>query len=134
MFSSIEIEKSFVFNCVFYSRIEGLGMGSPFSPLLCDIYLHYFEGKLFSVYKFPYRLRYVDDILVLVLSNTKFSTLLALVNSIDHCIQITLETEKDNSLSFLDVLVSKDIDRLLTTFFRKSFSVSLRSAPSVAEW
>ena len=80
-YSSIEIEEilnlvhlcvrqtAFVFNGVFYSQIEGLGMGSPFSPLLCDIYLHYFEGKLFSVYKFPYRLTYVDDIFVLVLSN-----------------------------------------------------------------
>ena len=49
---SIEIEKilnlvylcvrqiAFVFNGVFYSQIEGLGMGNPLSPLLCDIYMH----------------------------------------------------------------------------------------------
>ena len=34
-----------VFNGVFYSQIEGLGIGSPLSPLLCDIYMHYFEEK-----------------------------------------------------------------------------------------
>ena len=39
-------QTTFVFNDVFYSQIEGLGMGSPLSPLLCDIYMHYFEEKL----------------------------------------------------------------------------------------
>ena len=47
------------------------------------------------------------------------------MNSIDPCIQFTLEIENDNPLPFLDVLVSKDIDRFSTTVFRKSFSVSL---------
>ena len=64
-YSSAEIEEilslvhlcvrqtAFVFNGVFYSQIEGLGMGSPLSLLLCDIYMQYFEEKLFSVCKFP---------------------------------------------------------------------------------
>ena len=76
-YSSIEIEEilslvhlcvrqtAFVFNGVFYSQIEGLGMGSPLSPLLCDIYMHYFEEKLFSVHKFSHWFRYVDDTFVL---------------------------------------------------------------------
>ena len=44
---------------------------------------------------------------------------------IDRCNQFTLEVEKDNSLPFLDILVSKDTDRFSTTVLRKSFSVSL---------
>ena len=54
-----------------------------------------------------------------------FSILLLLINSIDSSVQFALAVQKDNSLSFLDVLVSKDIDRFSTTVFRKSFSVSL---------
>ena len=50
-FSSAEVEEilnlvhlcvrqtAFIFNGVFYSQIEGLGMGSPLYPLFCDIYM-----------------------------------------------------------------------------------------------
>ena len=95
-------QTAFVFNGVFYSQIEGLGMGSPLSPLLCDIYMHYFEEKLFSVCKFPHWFRYVDDTFILVPSNIDFSSLLSLGNFIDHCIQFIFEVENNNSLSFLD--------------------------------
>ena len=64
-YSSVEIEEilnlvhlcvrqtAFVFNGVFHSQIEDLVMGSPLFPMFCDIYMHYFEEKLFSVYKLP---------------------------------------------------------------------------------
>ena len=86
-------QTAFIFNNVFYSLIEALGIGSPHSPLLCDIYMHYFEEKLFSVHKFPHWFGYVDDSFVLVPSNTDFSSLLSLVNAIDSCNQFTLEVE-----------------------------------------
>ena len=106
------------FNSVFYSKNEGLGIVSPLSPLLCDTYMHYFEEKLLILCKFPHWFGYVDDTFVLIPSNTDFSSLLSLVNLIDRCIQFTMEVENDDSLSFLDVLVSKDIDRFSTTVFR----------------
>jgi hypothetical protein len=130
-YSSIEIDElsnlvelclrqtAFVFNGEFYSQDDGLPMGSPLSPLLCDIYMYYFEEKLFGVYKFPYWFRYVDDTFVLVSSTADISSLLSLINSIDPCIQFTYEMENNNSLPFLDVLVSKHSDRFSTTVFRK---------------
>ena len=66
-------------------------MGSPLSPLLCDIYMLYFDEKHFSVCKFPYWLRHVDDAFVHVPSNTDFSSLPSSINSIDRCIQFTFE-------------------------------------------
>ena len=69
--------------------------------------------------------RYVGDTFVVLPSNTDFSILLSLVNLIDSCNQFTSEVENNNSLSFLDVLVAKDIDRFSMTVLRKSFSVSL---------
>ena len=54
-----------------------------------------------------------------------FSILLLLINSIDSSVQFALAVQKDNSLSFLDVLVSKDIYQFSTTVFRQSISVSL---------
>ena len=70
-------------------------------------------------------IRHVDANFVLVPSSTDFSNLLSFVSLIDSSIQFTLEVENDNSLSFLYILVSKDIDRFSTTVFRKLFSVSL---------
>ena len=87
--------------------------------------MHYFEEKIFSAYKFPHWFRHVDDAFVLVPFNTNFSSLLSLLSSIDRCIQFPMEVENDNSLSFLVVLVSKDIDQFSTTVFRKSFPVCL---------
>ena len=82
------------------------------------------KEKLFSLWKFPHSFRYVDDTFTLVLSNTDFFSLLYSVNLIDPCIQFNFEVESDNSLSFLDVLVSRQIDRFLMTVFRKSFLAS----------
>ena len=76
-------------------------MGSQLSRLFCDIYMHYFEEKLFSVHKFPHWFRYVDDTFILAPSNTDFYSLLSLVNSIDSYIQFTLEVEKTILFRFL---------------------------------
>ena len=100
-------------------------MGSPLFPLLCDIYVLYFEEELFSVHKFPHWFRYVADTSVLVPFNTDFSSLLSLVSLIHSCIQFTLEVENNSSLSFLDDSVFEHIHPFSTTVFRKSLSVSL---------
>ena len=42
----------------------------------------------------------MDDIFILVPSNADFSCLLSLVNLVRHCIQLTFESENENSLSF----------------------------------
>ena len=57
----------FVFNGVFCSQIEGLGMENPLSPQLCDIYVHYFEETLQGIDTSP--MRYENDIFVLDPSN-----------------------------------------------------------------
>ena len=69
--------------------------------------MHYFDENLFSLYKFLHWFAYVDDTFILVPSNTDFPSLMSWVNLIDHCIQFTFEVENNNSLLFLDVLVSK---------------------------
>ena len=116
---------AFVFNGSFYTQTDGLAMGNPLSPILCDIYMHYFEEVLLSKFNFKCWLRYVDDTFVLVDKNFDRSQLLSLVNSIDPCIQFTHEEESNNKLSFLDVLVSKNGSVFSTSVFRKPFSVSM---------
>lgn len=64
-------------------------------------------------------------IYILIPSNLDLSILLTLVNSVDPKIQFTLEVEENNSLLFLDVLVSKHSDRYSTAGYRNLYAVSL---------
>ena len=41
-------------------------MGFPLSPILADIYMHYFENTLFEKISFPFWTRYVDDTFTLI--------------------------------------------------------------------
>ena len=115
---------AFVFNGAFYSKIESLVLGSSLSVPLCDIHMHCFEEKIFSVYKFPHWFENVDGTFFLVPSNIVFSSLLFSINSIDCCFQFVFKIKNDNSHSFLDGLNFKYIDWILTTLFRKFFSES----------
>ncbi|XP_054719035.1 uncharacterized protein LOC129228383, partial [Uloborus diversus] len=137
-FSSFEIEElvsltrvclelnTFVFNDTYFRMSEGLAMGNPLSPILSDIYMHYFETKLFETITFPFYVRYVDDCFVLLDQNhVDNEFLLSTLNSIDPCIQFTIEMETDSSLSFLDVFITKSNDEFMTSVFRKPFAVTL---------
>ena len=105
---------------------DSLAMGYPLSPILSDIYMHYFETNMFQLVKFPFYVRYVDDCFVLLdLSQSDLDGILSIINSIDPCIQFTYEVEINNSLSFLDVKVTRDDNKFSTTVYRKPFSVSL---------
>ncbi|CAF2109929.1 unnamed protein product [Rotaria magnacalcarata] len=92
-------------------------MGSPLGPLLADIYINYLESKLkrrLEENGVLYWKRFVDDCFVLVNENTDIKKLLDILNSFDVDIQFTVETEKNNSISFLDILITRtniDVNR-----------------------
>lgn len=100
-------------------------MGNPLSPILCDIYMHYFEVKLFEIFQFPFYVRYVDDSFVLVDPHSDIGNILSIMNCIDSCIQFTFEIEVNYCLPFLDVLVSGTDVGFQTTVFRKPFAVTV---------
>ncbi|XP_042900825.2 uncharacterized protein [Parasteatoda tepidariorum] len=105
---------------------NGLAMGNPLSPILSDIYMPYFESKLFKLLTFPFYKRYVDDSFALLEDNNcNLDQILNVMNSIDSCIQFTFELESDQKLPFLDVLVTRNDNSFHTTVFRKPFPVSL---------
>ena len=56
----------FSFQDHFYEQVEGVGMGSPVSPIITSLYMEYFEQKALSTAPTP-RLwhRYVDDAFVI---------------------------------------------------------------------
>ena len=62
--------------------------------------------------------RYVDDAFVVIKKNN-FETFYEHLNNIEASIKFTLETESNNSLLFLDVLVVKKYGNLTTKLYQK---------------
>ncbi|XP_071580435.1 uncharacterized protein [Temnothorax nylanderi] len=111
---------SFGFDGEFYEQIFGSPMGSPLSPILADIVMDDLETHCISRLNFEIRvfLRYVDDIFAIVPRNA-VKTLLDVFNNYHPRLRFTFEAEVDGSIPFLDTLVIRDGDRLITNWYRK---------------
>ena len=81
-------------------------MGSPVSPIVCNMYMEHFEKPALSKAPHPpgWRFRYVDD------THTKqkleyihVDELTDHINSIDPDIKFTIEKEENSKLTFLDI-------------------------------
>lgn len=100
-------------------------MGSPFSPILCDLVLQCLETKCLKMLPFevPLYFRYVDDTLICI-PNDMIEFTLNIFNSFDNNIQFTSEKCINNKINFLDVeLIIQDNNSVITNWYRKpSFS------------
>ena len=83
-------------------------MGSPVSDVFTNIVMEDVEQRALAtspVKPFFWK-RYVDDVISAV-SGNEAERLLSHLNSVEPSIQFTLEREKDRSLPFLDLNVSR---------------------------
>ena len=96
----------FVYNNKFYQQTHGAAMGSPVSPIVCDLYMENFEKIALSSAPSPPSmwLRYVDDTIVKI-HEYDVDGFTAHINSIDRNIQFTTEPELNNKLPFLDLCI-----------------------------
>lgn len=103
-----------------YRQMNGCAMGSNISPTIASIV----TNELFDVIipQLPFELRlllkYVDDILAIV-PKRLVSRVLTLLNSFDAKIQFTMELEKDDTLPYLDLLIIRDNNKIITNWYRK---------------
>ena len=88
-------------------------MGSPLSPIVTNLYMEHFEKKALASYplKPDWWKRFVDD------TNIKWAHgkenlegFFNHLNSISTEIKFTMEVEENRSISFLDVLVTRNED------------------------
>ena len=103
-----------------YRQIDGVAMGSPLGPALANICVGYYESKLFNKISKPtVYCRYVDDTFSLFHKETEFQKFLNCLNSLHPSLKFTNEIETNNSLPFLDVLVTKSDNKFITSVYRK---------------
>ena len=111
----------FLFQGKYYEQVQGAAMGSPISPIIANIFMEEFEVKALNSFPHPPSLwlRFVDD--TFVINKAEHSQdLLQHINNQDPHIQFTVEPTQQNSLPFLDTLVTIEPDNTFsTTVYRK---------------
>ena len=112
-----------LFNGKYYIQVDGVAMGSPLGPTLANVFLCHWEeiwlGKCPKQFRPLYYRRYVDDTFLLFASECHVKKFLRYMNSRHANINFTFETEIDDKLPFLDVLVTRDGTCLTTSLYRK---------------
>ena len=110
----------FTFKNKIYQQKDGVAMGSPLGPVLARIFMVYLEKtlmqkleKLIKSWK-----RYVDDTTTYI--EPDFITdVINILNKFHKNIKFTFKVERNGKISFLDVLLMRNNEKLETTVFRK---------------
>ena len=86
-------------------------MGSPLGPALANIFVEYYEGKLFSIaQKPPIDLRYVDDTFAIFDQEAKPDEFMVIkLNCLYLSLKFTFEKEKTNLYGFLITILKEQV-------------------------
>ncbi|XP_046863266.1 uncharacterized protein LOC124457010 [Xenia sp. Carnegie-2017] len=113
----------FFFNGQVYQQIDGVAMGSPLGPLFANIFMAFTENSWLhncpSTFKPLLYQRYVDDCFLLFRSLDHIPLFLTYLNHQHPNISFTSELEKDNTLPFLDVKITRSNGKFSTSVYRK---------------
>ena len=116
-------ESYFIFNGFLYKQTNGAAMGSPLGPSLANAFLSYHETNWLNScpqgYKPVFYRRYVDDIFVLFKSNDHLKYFQELLNSRHINMSFSMQTERQNEFSFLDIEVIREQGKFSTTSYCK---------------
>ena len=116
-------EQYFMFNDVLYKQKDRVAMGSLLGITMANVFLSFYEMKWLeqcpNEFKPVFYRRYVDDILVLFESAEHLSKFHVYLNTCHPNMSFSFEQEIKDKLSFLDVEVSRQQDKFVTTVYRK---------------
>ena len=114
----------FIFNGLLYKQTDGVAMGSPLGPSLANAFLSYHEKNWLNScpqgFKPVFYRRYVEDIFVLFKSNDHLKYFQEFLNSCHINMSFSMQTERQNKFSFLDIEVIREQGKFSTTSYRKS--------------
>ena len=113
----------FNFDGKIYKQTDGVAMGSLLSPSLANAFLCFHEQTWLSDcpedFKPVYYRRYVDDIFALFRSPDHLEKFTNYLNSKHKNIKFAYEKESNNSLPFLDILISRSENGFKTSVYHK---------------
>lgn len=99
----------FLFDGKLYTQVDGVAMGSCLGPVLADIFMGIIETRIQSIINDECKLyvRYVDDCFLLLENEKNVDDILSHFNNVHPNIVFTYETECNDRLPFLDVLITR---------------------------
>ena len=116
-------ESPFKFNDILYKQKDSVTMGSPLGPTMTNVFLSFYEMKWYeqcpNEFKPVFYRRCVDDIFVLFESAEHLSKFHAYLNTCHPNMSFSFEQEVNDKLSFLDVEVSRQQGKFVTSVYRK---------------
>ena len=114
----------FLLDAIVYQQVDGVTMGFSFGPSLANAFLAHYEQIWLNdcpdEFKPMYFKRYVDDIFVLFRSRHHIEKFDEYLNTKQPNIKFTNEKEVNESLPFLDVLISQSNKGFTTTVYHKA--------------
>ena len=103
-----------------YKQTDGVAMGSSLGPALANIFVGYYENKLFTSVKKPLLYtRYVDDAFAILRSEAEADKFFTALNSLNSALKFTMKKEANQTLPFLDVKIEKENGQFLSSIYRK---------------
>jgi hypothetical protein len=114
----------FQFNDNIYTQTKGLAMGAPTSSVLSEIYLQSLEHTIIFDILIRQKIigyyRYLDDILLVYDTRlTEIEQVLHHFNRTNKGIQFTLEQEQNNSIHYLDLIITRTKNNFQFKIYRK---------------
>jgi len=118
----------FTFEGKCYQQLDGVAMGSPLGPVIAGIFMVELEntivpGLINSLFLSLWK-RYVDDTLCFVKKGFR-EHVLSVLNAYHDNIKFTYEEERNNMISFLDVLLIRNVESIDLAVFRKETNTDL---------
>ena len=104
-----------------YTQTDGVAMGSPLGVLFANFYMGTLEERIFSLHpelKPPIYTRYIDDVFISAKTTEDLLKLKAAFKN-HSSLNFTHETEKEQKLPFLDVLVRRNTSNFSTQVYVK---------------
>ena len=120
-------EMHFTFNGETYKQVDGVAMGSPLGPVLANVFMVELETKLVPTLNDKIALwqRYVDDTFTFI-KNDEIENVKTILNGFHEDIKFTHEIEKEGSIAFLDVKITRKINgQFITEVHRKKTDTNI---------
>ena len=114
----------FQYNHQYYKPDTGIAMGSPLSSTMTETYLQYFEELLVKHWleskEIIFYRQYVDDIFMIFYQRKTNTDMINnhLNKTIPH-LDFTHTIEKNNSITYLDLNIQRDLQHLSLSIYRK---------------
>ena len=123
------LDTYFIFNGEVFKQTDGMAMRTPLGPIFANIFLCFLEDQFLNQcplnFKPIFYRRYVDDAFMLFRNQNHAKLFLDFVNTFHSNINFTMESENNNKLAFLDILISRSNGRFSTGVYRKDTFIGL---------